>query len=297
MSNDDFLVDDEFDHYLPRTSNLCDKALEVLIKDAGKAREPLVVWDEANILLDGHRRYRACKKLGLPYEVRRISCKDRDDAKQQMDMIQFSRRNMSDHDQALWSARNHKTLVESGMSSEVAASAIAEQQQQSERTVFRHVAYGKNFESLSDEWKQEVIRQKIPQKYVSAIASMSDANKSLLLSQVRKHGVAFLHDRARRIAKETAEKKEKMLKKNKIDVPEAARAKEIIVDVEGDKRQRVLQLLDIAERAVGASTREFYKLFGQKGLDNPHCEQKKRCDKAHRDLATVLAEVRAKYEN
>ena len=41
---------------------------------------PLVVWDEENTILDGHRRYKICKQLGIGFRQERLSFSNLDDA-------------------------------------------------------------------------------------------------------------------------------------------------------------------------------------------------------------------------
>jgi hypothetical protein len=43
--------------------------------------DPLIVWQEQQILLDGHNRLAICKRHGLPYGVHEVSLPDLDAAK------------------------------------------------------------------------------------------------------------------------------------------------------------------------------------------------------------------------
>jgi hypothetical protein len=58
--------------------------------------EPLVVWLEENILLDGHHRLELCVELGIPYETRYVSLPDRDAAKAWIAEHQLGRRNSTE---------------------------------------------------------------------------------------------------------------------------------------------------------------------------------------------------------
>src|SRR5215471_17143535 len=44
-------------------------------------RDPLVVWQEAQILLDGHNRLEICERHGLPTATHEVSLPDLDAAK------------------------------------------------------------------------------------------------------------------------------------------------------------------------------------------------------------------------
>jgi hypothetical protein len=58
-------------------------------------RDPLVVWQETQTLLDGHHRYEICERHGLTYDVHEISLPDLDAAKAWMIASQLGRRNLS----------------------------------------------------------------------------------------------------------------------------------------------------------------------------------------------------------
>lgn len=58
-------------------------------------RDPLVVWREENVLVDGHNRKAICDRHGLPYCVVYRSFADIDAAKAWMDLNQLGRRNLT----------------------------------------------------------------------------------------------------------------------------------------------------------------------------------------------------------
>ena len=77
ISNQEFKIDPEFRKLLPPLTDEEEKALEAsLIKEG--LRERLLVWKETNTLIDGHNRYRLCKKHKIDYRIRLISFKDQD---------------------------------------------------------------------------------------------------------------------------------------------------------------------------------------------------------------------------
>jgi len=90
-----FTIDSEFRDLLPP---LMDEERERLMTDINKngCRDPLVVWKEWNILIDGHNRYDICTALDLPFEVVEMSFTSRDDVKIWMIRNQLSRRNITD---------------------------------------------------------------------------------------------------------------------------------------------------------------------------------------------------------
>ena len=61
------LADDEYEH------------LKANIEKEG-CREPLKVWSDQGLLLDGHHRYQICKDLGVEYRVEEVDLPDKDSA-------------------------------------------------------------------------------------------------------------------------------------------------------------------------------------------------------------------------
>jgi len=57
--------------------------------------DPILVWQEKNILLDGHNRYSICTKHNIQYEIKYLSFCDREDAKIWMIRHQLGRRNLT----------------------------------------------------------------------------------------------------------------------------------------------------------------------------------------------------------
>jgi len=57
-------------------------------------RDPLVIWAEENVLVDGHHRKRLCDKHGIMYSTVFRSFADIDEAKAWMDLNQLGRRNL-----------------------------------------------------------------------------------------------------------------------------------------------------------------------------------------------------------
>jgi len=65
-----------------------------IIADKG-CRDPLVVWKERNILLDGHTRLAICKEYDLHYKVKYETLPDRDAAIDRIYDIHLERRNLT----------------------------------------------------------------------------------------------------------------------------------------------------------------------------------------------------------
>ena len=90
----EIVIDQELKSFIESPSSEELEILEEQIKNDG-VRDPLVVWDEENILIDGHTRLSICKKHGIEYNVKRLSFPDRDHVLSWMAKNQLGRRNLT----------------------------------------------------------------------------------------------------------------------------------------------------------------------------------------------------------
>jgi len=87
-------VDEEFRALIPALSEEERAGLEEnLLRDG--CLDPLIVWREQQLLLDGHNRKEICDRYGIDYETRELSLPDRDAAKRWIIEHQFGRRNLT----------------------------------------------------------------------------------------------------------------------------------------------------------------------------------------------------------
>jgi hypothetical protein len=102
-------IDHVFAGYIPALSEEERHQLESNIVEHCGARDPLVVWKNADkyILLDGHNRYEICERLGLKYEVQELEFGTRDEAADWIDRNQLGRRNLSKQDYKLLLGRRY----------------------------------------------------------------------------------------------------------------------------------------------------------------------------------------------
>ena len=93
-SNDEFTLDEEFRTLLPPlTAEDFGKLADSILKDG--CRDPLIVWKEERLLVDGYNRHAICVKHGLPFRIELKSFADRDEVMDWMIENQKSRRNMN----------------------------------------------------------------------------------------------------------------------------------------------------------------------------------------------------------
>ena len=92
-------IDGELAGLIPPPTDEERQQLEANILADG-CRDPLAVWAEEDILLDGHNRYRICQQHDVPFEMRKVSLPDRDAAKLWIEENQLGRRNLTDDQRA-----------------------------------------------------------------------------------------------------------------------------------------------------------------------------------------------------
>jgi N6-adenosine-specific RNA methylase IME4 len=95
-----FTIDPEFQSLLTPSTPAELVLLEASIAEEG-CRDPVIVWDETGILLDGHQRVGICDRLGKPYRETRLSLPDRLAAKIWVSKNQLQRRNLTDDQRAM----------------------------------------------------------------------------------------------------------------------------------------------------------------------------------------------------
>lgn len=95
----DFRIDDELSALIPPLTDEERMQLESNLVADG-CRDPLVVWKEQDILLDGHHRLSICREHRIAFDVRKISLPDRDAAKVWLIRNQFGRRNLTPYQRA-----------------------------------------------------------------------------------------------------------------------------------------------------------------------------------------------------
>jgi N6-adenosine-specific RNA methylase IME4/ParB-like chromosome segregation protein Spo0J len=87
------VIDEEFKGIIPPLTDEELRLLEESINQEG-CRDPLVVWKEEGILLDGHNRYRICQSIGADFKTIELSFPDRLAATKWMVTNQLGRRNL-----------------------------------------------------------------------------------------------------------------------------------------------------------------------------------------------------------
>jgi hypothetical protein len=172
----DFIIDSEFRSHIPQLRDDERKILEKSILEEG-CRDPLIVWQEEGILLDGHNRYDICNKLGIYFSIEEISLPDRDAALAWIEDNQLGRRNLTPDQFRYYLGRKYERAKKQGFKGNQwtenavrqndgnhTAQKIAQEHGTSPRTVERAADYSKNLDTVSemvgDNFKQDVLSGK-----------------------------------------------------------------------------------------------------------------------------------------
>ena len=90
----DIFFDNEFRNLIPPLQPDERITLEASLKTDGN-RDPVVIWKETKLMLDGHNRYDICTNSGIPLKAAlELSFPDRNAAMVWIIQNQFGRRNL-----------------------------------------------------------------------------------------------------------------------------------------------------------------------------------------------------------
>lgn len=202
---EDFTIDPAIESFLPRCDHESWALLTQSLKATRGALEPLVVWKERNVLLDGHRRYKICQEYGLPFKVRYMSFPDEIAARQWIFDNQRMRRNWTPHERALALAALHsfiaamkakqqmpktETKTPTGRDSKDVTKYVADTTQTSPRHVTRAVNYARAFRRLDADVQTAISAGKVKASYtdVAILAGMSKDQQKEALKKTIEEG-------------------------------------------------------------------------------------------------------------
>jgi hypothetical protein len=191
-ANVPFKIDPEFAKLLPEPTDLVLEELRASIKSEG-IREPLVVWAEGDVLLDGHTRLRIAQELGQVVRWRRVPCYDRDEAEEWIFRNQLGRRNLGENEISYFrgkllearkrqGARNDledddETFAHSEQKSVDTAAQVAEETGVSRATVVRDAQFARAVDAVAEvapEIKADIFKGTATKKAVVAVARIAD---------------------------------------------------------------------------------------------------------------------------
>lgn len=188
----DMNIDPQFKSHIPVLRNDEKNTLEESLMRDG-CRDPLVVWQEENLLLDGHNRYEICRRLDIPFAITNISLPDRDAALAWIEDNQLGRRNLTPDQFAYFIGRKYNRTKSGhggdhkskGKSCTLinAADQISKEHGVSERTVKNAAVFADDVDAIAevagDDVKQRILsgEEKMTRAEIHDVAEEATKNK------------------------------------------------------------------------------------------------------------------------
>jgi hypothetical protein len=293
----DFRIDPCLRDLLPPTTQFEDELLEIEVAASDGPDDPLIVWDEENILIDGHRRYAICKRRGLPYPMIRKSFLDRDHVVKWMLAHQVGRRNLLDHDKSILTAKLVKA-ISPGMSKVGAAEKASAIVGQSKRTTYRQIEYAEAFEQLPEPWRLAIESRdvKCPGKYIPKLAELEHDEQIKLLDQaIEAESAAPIQRRfpdppSKGNAKTHVPQRLKL--DDNVEYLDPDSPDVMNLDKRGDD-ELIAALFDTAEASLDHTSRAMDALFGMEGLNASASYRKRQIDAHIHGVNVALKNTRS----
>jgi hypothetical protein len=174
-------IDPALAAFMPPPIAASDAELERQIVAEGRACDPIVVWKEKGVIIDGHRRHRICTKLGLPFETREVSLGSLDDAKREMASIAVARRNLSpiDFTKMIGEIGNYEKSKGPGW-----AERTAEQAGVNKRTVFRAAKSAESLKLIPEELHDRLRQMKATREDITALSEYEPIHQRTIVAAV-----------------------------------------------------------------------------------------------------------------
>src|SRR5574344_290819 len=143
LNSGTIVVDSEFENLIPPPTEPEFAGLEASVLRDG-CTDPLIVWHDHGILIDGHNRKKICDKYSLPYKTTDLPFASREDVKRWIIERQFGRRNLTPFQRA------ELALLLKPMLAEEAKKRILSGKANPEDSESTGVHFGKTRESLAE---------------------------------------------------------------------------------------------------------------------------------------------------
>jgi hypothetical protein len=124
---------------------------------------PLIVWEEEQVILDGHHRFEICERHGMKYNTQELSLPSLDAAKMWMITHQLGRRNLTHEQMSYFRGKQYELQKRVGFKGNQhttasgkicqkhdTAQALAVQHHVAEKTIRNDAAYAKAVDALAD---------------------------------------------------------------------------------------------------------------------------------------------------
>lgn len=311
----DFRIDPEFQNKIPPIGEDEFRQLRENILAAGEVFEPLVVWKEEQILVDGHNRWKVIQEkpqiTQIRYSVREISFPDKWAAFDWMYRNQLGRRNLTDEQRTYTIGKmnearknteafrgNQYTSKTGGCQIDTnqnrVAGQIANELGIGRRTVYRAAAFAKGVDALrevSPAAADKVLngKAKVPKSAVAEMARMEQ-------EEVEAAADAILSDMAVRPQEPPKRKNVGFPKADRELMATIQKAIAPLRDIENAHEYTIGSLIEDIENNGEIYVNNMRNLLDiYKGLFDTDADAKNRVFRAIANIMQDLAKVRGEY--
>jgi ParB-like chromosome segregation protein Spo0J len=188
MADRELTIDAELEAWLPGVPQQTDDELAESLSRSGGPIDSIIVWKGKDIIVDGHRRYRMCQKLKLPYTVREREFLNKDDVKAWMIKEQLARRNVAPDDivmaeRTAWLLKHEQARSRSkGEATDRVATTIGKDK----RTVYRHKNVAEALDKLPEPVRNRIRSGQLEPTHteVLALAELPEMHVNRLMREL-----------------------------------------------------------------------------------------------------------------
>jgi len=301
-----FRIEDTFQFALPKTTKAEDASLEKLLLDSNGPVEPLVVWAEENILIDGYRRLLVCQKHNLPYKFIEKSFPNLEAALAWRMLYPLGTRSLD------WLRRDKIAtsllrIVGKEEQNSTATRQVAELLGRSIDSIRQAKKRLTELRTLLPGWRAIIDNQSPPiRKFLvdHLLKETPEVQEELLAIVLREGDCGSLENRYRNsehnreVKEQNRKQAERANRELPPNIPPAIPVHEPSADDLLPKAKRIPVMIKNAEQAGAEFAKECDRLFSKLGLGAHSASSfwKKRIDKGLREIGTVLQEVRDAVE-
>jgi hypothetical protein len=229
-------IDKEFADLIPPLSAEERQQLEQNLISYGGARDWLTVWDNDGelTLLDGHNRFEICNRLGLKYEILKLTFDSKDAAKVWMIDNQKGRRNLTDGWKFELAQTRKALLAEKGRENKGAnqhtpervLSKVDKTQHNTQQELAKELGWSTGKVAMADKvWKEA--EPEVKEKVKAGEVSINEAYQEIKKNEREKKLAEVLHARDDDKSRKTAKLKNSLFDIRRGDF------RDVLADIEG----------------------------------------------------------------
>lgn len=234
LNANDIQLDDEFDKILPSLTENELSQLEFNILNDGEIRDPVTIWKQEGLLIDGYNRVRIAIKHRMPVEVRELCFDSRTSVLVWIGNNAKGRRNLTESQRKLYIGNWYRAIKRQdgghgdqttpqsydhikALEGKTAAEFVAEKTGVSVSTVQRAGDMSENVEKLSAPIRHDIEtgETELSQKDILTLAELPKRKQRQVIASVKKGEVETIQEAAPKKTKENPSALDRMKEWNK----------------------------------------------------------------------------------